>query len=135
MEQFLNLDEDFDKMNNITLKKLASELKYRLVDEKMSENEIIKVLEQTPKLAEVILPATTNLFMEAVSYNKMKVVEKLISLNSDIHLCCRPSAIRGNALNLAKTPEMADYLLNTLSHIKSKELLTKKKELRKILMA
>ena len=83
----------------------------KLFREEVTDEEIICQIKETPEVIHVKLPATTNLFIEAVMSNRFEVTKVLVEMGSDIHLKCEPSLICGNALNVASSPEQADYLL------------------------
>lgn len=82
-----------------------------LTDASVQDEEILSTLRENPELAGVILPSTDNLFIRAVMANRFEAAKELANMGADIHIRCKPSLIRGNALNAAHSPEMADYLL------------------------
>lgn len=98
-------------MDKCELRDVAEKIKSQMITGECCDAEIINEIEKNPELVNIILPATTNLFVEAVNYNYFEIARKLKEYGSDIHLCCRPSLFRGNALNVAKTTEMAEWLL------------------------
>ena len=78
----------------------------------VSDEEIIRQIEETPELIHAKLPSTANLFIESVLWNRFNITKILVNMGSDIHLKCEPSLIAGNALNVAHSPGQADYLLD-----------------------
>ncbi|SHK98615.1 hypothetical protein SAMN02745136_03806 [Anaerocolumna jejuensis DSM 15929] len=98
-------------MDERELRDKADKVKSKMIAGEYCDAVIKNEIEKNPELVHVILPATTNLFVEAVNYNYFEIARKLMEYGSDIHLCCRPSLFKGNALNVAKTPEMAEWLL------------------------
>lgn len=90
---------------------MAIGVRNRLIDASVPDEEILSTLRENSELAGVIFPSTDNLFIKAVMQNRFEVAKELANMGADIHIRCKPSLIRGNALNVAHSPEMADYLL------------------------
>lgn len=94
------------------LSEKANAIKLLFKENTVSDEEIIRQIEGTPELIHVKLPSTANLFLESVLWNRFNITKILVNMGSDIHLKCEPSLIAGNALNVAHSPEQADYLLD-----------------------
>lgn len=77
----------------------------------ISDNEILGQIKEKSYLVEIKLMSGRNLFMEAVDSGRIDLTKALKELGSDINLRCIGSGTCGNAMNLAKTNEMVEYLL------------------------
>ena len=77
----------------------------------ISDNEILGQIKEKSYLVEIKLMSGRNLFMEAVDNGRIDLTKALKELGSDINLRCIGSGTCGNAMNLAKTKEMVEYLL------------------------
>lgn len=97
-------------MDGKDLSWMANEIKQRMISNEVTE-EVISEIEKVPELVQVILPSGSNLFLDAVLFDKLQVVKALVEMGADVHCKNEASAVSGNALNVAGTPKMADYLL------------------------
>lgn len=100
-------------MTEKELRARAAELAAQLGDEAVPDGEIIRQIKEEPELVHAQCLSGANLFLEAVvsRRNRFAVAEALHELGADIHWTCRASVFNGNALNVARTPEQADRLL------------------------
>lgn len=88
------------------LKKMMRDKAYadEKIYDKISENsEIIKMIDQR---------SGCNLFIHSVLCDRVKLAQQLAAHGANIHLEVKGSLYRGNALNVARTPECADWLLS-----------------------
>lgn len=99
------------QMNEQESRKLASTISTLFNQKDITDDEIIRQIKEVPEVIHVLLPSTANLFMESIFHNRFQVTKVLVEIGSDIHIKCKPSLIKGNALNVARSPEQADYLL------------------------
>lgn len=76
----------------------------------ISDNVIIEQIKERDFLVGIKLMSGRNLFMEAVNNNRLIVAKALKGMGADVYLKCDGSLTLGNALNLAKSSEMIDYL-------------------------
>ena len=98
-------------MTEQELRKEGNEIVKLFRDKAVPNEEILSRIKAIPELVHAKLPSTANLFLEAVLKNRFEITKALVEMGADIHLKCRGSLIGGNALNVAYSPEMADYLL------------------------
>lgn len=96
-------------MTESELKKKASEVLGQLKDSTISDESIIGQIRETPELIHVKLITGMNLFMAAISWDRFSIAKALGDMGADIHWTC--AASKGNALNIAVSPQTADGLL------------------------
>lgn len=89
----------------------GQEIVNMMKDITISDDVIIAQISEMDFLVGIKLMSGRNLFMEAVNNNRLIVVKALKEMGADVYLKCDGSLTLGNALNLAKNPEMIDYLL------------------------
>ena len=77
----------------------------------MSDEEIICQIKEEPELVHATCLSGANQFLEAVVKNRFPVAQVLREMGADIHWTCKASVFNGNALNVARTPQQADQLL------------------------
>lgn len=94
------------------LRALAMDIDKSFRNEEMSDDEIISRIKDTPELINVTLLSGANLFLSSVRWNRPQITKVLAEMGSDIHWKIDASAVSGNALNVARTPETAEYLLS-----------------------
>ena len=99
-------------MTEQELRALAMDIDKSFRDKETSDAEIIDRIQDTPELINVKLLSGANLFLSSVRWNRLQITKALAEMGSDIHWKIDASAISGNALNAAGTPEMAEYLLS-----------------------
>lgn len=99
-------------MTEQELRTLAIEIDKSFYNKQTSDDEIINRIKVIPELINVKLPSGSNLFLSSVRWNRLQITKVLAQMGSDIHLQNSASGISGNALNVAATPETADYLLD-----------------------
>ena len=94
--------------------KLIKEIRMKMIaNESCSDAEIIKKIAETPIIIKLRDRITrTNLFMQAVFFDRMELAKYLAEQGADIHFETETDGFHGNALNAAKTPEMAEWLLS-----------------------
>ena len=94
--------------------KLIKDIRLKMItDESCSDAEIIKKIAETPIIIKLRDRITrTNLFMQAVFLNRIELAKYLVEQGADIHFETETDGFNGNALNAAKTPEMAEWLLS-----------------------
>lgn len=102
---------DTEKMEEKELSTMGAAIVHQMRNEDITEDEIIAEIEKTPELAQVKLSSGSNLFLTSVLWNRLNIAKVLVGLGADVHWKSRASLISGNALNVARTPEAADYLL------------------------
>lgn len=77
----------------------------------VTDEEIIRQIKEQPELINAELQSKENLFLSAVRWNRFHIAQALEEMGADINWRCEASLIAGNALNVAHSPEQADYLL------------------------
>ncbi len=98
-------------MTNLELTKRASEIVAQFRDETISDEEIIRQIKEEPELIHVKCLSGTNLFLDAVRWDRFSIAKALREMGADIHWTCEASMIHGNALGVARSPQQADQLL------------------------
>ncbi len=98
-------------MTDLELRQKAAELAAQFREETVSDEEIIRQIKETPELVHAQCLSGANLFLEAVVGNRFPVAQALREMGADIHWTCKASVFNGNALNVARTPQQADQLL------------------------
>ena len=98
-------------MTEKELRLFGDSLMQALIHGDILEEKAISDIQKTPELIHTELSSGANLFLFCVLWNQCKVVQTLAEMGADIHRESESSMISGNALNVARTPEMADYLL------------------------
>ena len=98
-------------MTDLELRKKATELVAQFRDETVSDEEIILQIKEEPELVHAACLSGANLFLEAVVKNRFPIAQVLREMGADIHWTCKASVFNGNALNVARTPQQADQLL------------------------
>lgn len=99
-------------MTEQEIKQEAAEISKLFRNNEVPDEEILSRIKTMPEVIHAKLPSTANLFLQSVLTNRFEITKVLVEMGSDIHLKCKPSLIRGNALNVAYSPEQADYLLS-----------------------
>lgn len=98
-------------MPDLELRKKAAEVAVQFRDETVSDEEIIRQIKEEPELVYATCLSGANLFLEAVVSKRFPVAQVLRGMGADIHWVCKASVFNGNALNVARTPQQADQLL------------------------
>lgn len=98
-------------MTDLELRQKAAEIAAQLRDETVSDEEIIRQIEEEPELVHAQCLSGANLFLTAVVDNRFPVAQALREMGADIHWTCKASVFNGNALNVARTPQQAEQLL------------------------
>lgn len=99
------------EMTGLELRKKAAEIAALLRDETIPNDEIIRQIKEEPELVQAECLSGANLFLEAVVADRFPVAQTLYEMGADIHWTCKASVFNGNALNVARSPEQADQLL------------------------
>lgn len=100
------------KMDDKDLRKHMEDLRKMLRDTDTEEDVIVGLVRKTPEVAGVVSAMSrSNLFVEAVIYQRMRVAAELAELGADVKLEVPGSLVQGNALNVARSPEDAEWLL------------------------
>ena len=99
-------------MTEQELRTLAMDIDKSFRIEGTSDDVIIGRIKETTELINVKLLSGANLFLSSVRWNRLQITKVLAEMGSDIHWKIDASGISGNALNVAGTPETAEYLLN-----------------------
>lgn len=99
------------EMTGLELRKRAAEIASQLRDKTIPNEEIIRQIEEEPELVQAECLSGANLFLEAVVGNRFPVAQALREMGADIHWTCKASVFNGNALNVARSPQQADHLL------------------------
>ncbi len=98
-------------MTDLELRKKSAEIAAQLQDKSIPDEEIIRQIKEEPELVQVECLSGANLFLEAVAKNRFPVAQALREMGANIHWTCKASRFNGNALNVARTPQQADQLL------------------------
>ena len=98
-------------MTDLELRKRAAEIASQLRDKEIPDDEIICQIRKDPELIQTECLSGANLFLEAVAENRFPVAQALREMGADIHWICKASVFNGNALNVARSPQQADQLL------------------------
>lgn len=98
-------------MTELELTKEAAEIAARFRDKTIPDEEIIRQISEEPELVHAKCLSGANLFLEAVVGNRFPVAQVLREMGADIHWTCQASVFNGNALNVARSPQQADQLL------------------------
>ena len=99
------------EMTNLELRKRATEIAAQFRDKTISDEEIIRQIKEEPELVHVKCLSGTNLFLDAVFWDRFSIAKALREMGADIHWTCEASMIHGNALGVARSPQQADQLL------------------------
>ncbi len=99
-------------MSEQELRQEAFEIAKLFRNKEVPDEEILNRIKAMPEVIHAKLPSTANLFLDSVLANRFDITKVLVEMGSDIHLKCKPSLITGNVLNVAHSPEQADYLLS-----------------------
>lgn len=98
-------------MTDLEFRKKAAEVASQLRNKAVSDEEIIRQIQEEPGLVHAKCLSGANLFLEAVVENRFPVAQALREMGADIHWVCHASVFNGNALNVARSPWQADQLL------------------------
>lgn len=90
-------------MTALELRKRSAEISSQLRDETVSDEEIIRQIEEEPELVHAKRLSGENLFLEAVAWDLFSVAQALRKMGADIHWTCQASVFNGNTLNVAHT--------------------------------
>ena len=107
-------------MSEQELKQEAAEIAELFRNKEVPDEEILSRIKAMPEVIHAKLPSTANLFLDSVLANRFEITKVLVEMGSDIQLKCKPDLIRSNALNVAQSPEQADYLLSLGIEIEKK---------------
>lgn len=77
----------------------------------ISDEAIISQIKSIPEAINQILQSGSHLFLWAVLWDRFAAAQLLAEMGADVHCRFEGSLIAGNALNVAHTPEQAEYLL------------------------
>lgn len=113
------------KMTDLELREKAFEIQAQLRDETIPDEAIILQIKGLHELIHMKIPSGSNLFLEAVCWNRFPVAIALSDMGADIHWTSEASIIHGNALNVAHSPQQADQLLALGIEIERNLLLSK----------
>lgn len=94
--------------------KLIKDIRLNMIaNDSVSDEEIQKKISETPVIIKLKdRSSDTNLFMQAVLYNRMGLAKYLAEQGADIFFESKSDWFSGNALNNTETPEMAEWLLS-----------------------
>lgn len=112
-------------MTDLELSKMASALRTQFRDKTIPDEEIILQIKEQPELVHAKCLSGANLFLAAVLSNRFPVAKVLCEMGADIHWRCEASMYNGNALNVAHSPQQADWLLDHGVEIERNLLLSK----------
>lgn len=99
-------------MTELELRKKATfEIAALFRDRSVPDEEIIRQIREEPELVHVKCLSGSNLFLDAVLWDRFPVAKALVEMGADIHWTCEASMIHGNALGIAHSPEQAEWLL------------------------
>lgn len=98
-------------MTDLKLRKRASEISVQFRDKTILDEEIIRQIKEESELVHVKCLSGTNLFLDAVLWDRFSIAKALREMGTDIHWTCEASMIHGNALGVARSPQQADQLL------------------------
>ncbi len=98
-------------MTDLELRQKAAEIAAQFRDKTISDEEIIRQIKEEPELVHVKCLSGSNLFLDAVLWNRFSVAKALSGMGADIHWTSGASMIHGNALGVAGSPQEAEELL------------------------
>lgn len=98
-------------MTDLELRKKASEIAALFRDKTIPDEEIIRQIKEVPDVVSAKCLSGANLFLDAVLWNRFPIAKALYGMGADIHWASEASMIHGNALNVAHSPEQAEWLL------------------------
>lgn len=90
---------------------IENSLHDQIRDPEASEEELICQIKSMPEAIGAVLRSDSMLFLWAVLWNRFAVAQLLADMGADVHSTFKGSLIAGNALNVAHSPEQAEYLL------------------------
>ncbi len=112
-------------MTELELRKKAADIKAQFWKEEVSDEEILRQIREEPELIQVECLSGANLFLEAVCQGRFSVAQALAGMGADLQWTAQASLIHGNALNVARTPRQAEWLLEQGVEIQRNLLLSK----------
>lgn len=98
-------------MTDLELREKTAAIAAQLRDKTIPDEEIILQIREEPELVHAKCLSGANLFLEAVIKNRFPVAKALCEMGADVHWTCKASMVNGNALNVAHSPQQADWLL------------------------
>ena len=93
------------------LNEIESTIRELFRNVEISDENVISQIKSMPEAINQILQSGSDLFLEAIRWNRFAVAQVLADMGADVHCTHRGSLIAGNALNVAHTSEQAEYLL------------------------
>ena len=107
------MDKSIEELEKEYVKLIRDIRQNMIADESISDEEIQKKIAETPIIIKLKDRSSgSNLFMQAVLYNRMELAKYLAEQGADIFFESTSDLFSGNALNHAETPEMAEWLLS-----------------------
>ena len=107
-------------MAELELNEIESTIRERFRNVELSDEDVISQIKSMSEVINQILQSGSDLFLEAMRWNRFAVAQVLADMGADVHCTHRGSLIAGNALNVAHTPEQAEYLLGLGLEIEKK---------------
>ncbi len=98
-------------MAELELREKVSAIREQIQDHTVPDEDIIQQFQAEPELVHAQCLSGANLFLTAVLNDRFPIAQALSELGANIHWTCRASMFSGNALNVAHTPEQAEWLL------------------------
>lgn len=99
-------------MTELELRKKATAIVAQYRDNTISDEEILRQIREEPEVVHAECLSGANLFLAAVLHSRFVVAKALSEMGADIHWTCKASMFNGNALNVAHSPQEADWLLD-----------------------
>ena len=99
-------------MTELGLRKKATAIVAQYRDNTISDEEILRQIREEPEVVHAECLSGANLFLAAVLHSRFVVAKALSEMGADIHWTCKASMFNGNALNVAHSPQEADWLLD-----------------------
>ena len=98
-------------MTKQELNEIENTIREQFQKEELSDEDIISGMKSMPEALRQILESGSDLFLWAMLWDRFTVAQALADMGADVHCTFPGSLIQGNALNVAHTPEQAEYLL------------------------
>ncbi len=98
-------------MTDLELRQKSIQIRDQLSDKTIPDEAIISQIKEVHELVHTKLPSGSNLFLDAVFWNRLPVAIALSDMGADIHWTCDGSMYNGNALNVVHSPQWAEQLL------------------------
>ena len=113
-------------MTQKELQMLRKQIFDKMKNKEITDKEIIGEIQKgIPDLTDSAYPSASDLFLWSIFLNRSEVAMALVDMGVDIYYRTETSMFKGNALNVARSPEIAEYLLELGIKIEKNLLLRK----------